>query len=99
MDSKSIKLINITQSDRKDKRFAAKFDIDGKTKTVHFGADSLNTYIDHKDKNRRKNYKNRHQHDKIDDPTTAGALSYHVLWGEHTNLKDNLRDYRKRFGV
>jgi hypothetical protein len=64
-----------------------------------FGARGYSDYTMHRDPARREAYRRRHARDPIDDPYTAGALSYWLLWGEHTGLDACLRDYRRRFGV
>jgi hypothetical protein len=33
------------------------------------------------------------------DPTRAGFLSRHLLWGESTSLLQNIRSYRARFNL
>ena len=95
-----VKLV-VSKSDKKDKRFKAVFTYDdGKTKTTHFGLKNpkKGTYIDHQDKEIRKNYRARHKKDlDTKDYTKAGYLSYYILWGDKTNLKDAIKDYKKRF--
>jgi len=58
-------------------------------RVVSFGARGYQQYHDkigfykkddHLDKTRRANYRSRHQHDYIDDPTKAGSWSWHFLW-------------------
>ena len=97
-----VKLV-VSSSDNKDKRFKAVFTYDGgKTRTTHFGLKNpkKGTYLDHKDKTIRKNYRARHKKDlKTGDYTRAGYLSYYILWGDKTNLKDAVRDYKKRFNL
>tara|TARA_R100000329_G_scaffold151419_1_gene147454 strand:- start:843 stop:1145 length:303 start_codon:yes stop_codon:yes gene_type:complete len=83
------------------KRFTAIFSENGKkVKTTHFGLKNpkKGTYIDHKDKEIRKNYRARHKKDlKTGDYTRAGHLSYYILWGDKTDLQDAIKDYKKRF--
>jgi hypothetical protein len=61
----------------------------GNPKLIHFGAlgyqhykDKIGLYsdLDHLDKGRRKNYRSRHQHDRINDKNTPGYWSWHYLW-------------------
>jgi hypothetical protein len=93
----------VSPSDIKGKRFKAVFTYDnGKTKTTHFGLKNpkKGTYIDHKDKEIRKNYRARHKKDlKTDDYTRAGYLSYYILWGDETNLKDAVKSYKNKFNL
>lgn len=57
----------------------------------------------------RTNYLSRHKKDldtplkesKIHDDElyliAPGMLSYYILWGEHRDIKKNIREYKKRF--
>tara|TARA_R110000737_G_scaffold293277_1_gene299902 strand:- start:308 stop:607 length:300 start_codon:yes stop_codon:yes gene_type:complete len=97
-----VKLV-VGKSDRKEKRFKAVFTYqDGKTRTTHFGLKNSKggTYIDHQDKDIRRRYRARHRQDlKTKDYTRAGFLSYYILWGNETNLKDAVESYKKRFNL
>ena len=67
---------------------------------THFGQDGSKTYLDHKDKNKRDAYRKRHAKDlvmDVDYPYRPGYLSYHILWGEETNLRDAVKAYNKRY--
>ena len=88
-------IIDIIPSARKDKRFTAIFKDGSKTS---FGQKGGSTYIDHKDKEKKKNYRARHERDlETKDPKRAGYLSYYILWGDETNLKDAMKAYNKHF--
>ena len=51
-----------------------------------------NDYTLHKDKERRRRYRKRHEKFlKTNDPTRAGFLS-RLLWGDSTSLKKNISD-------
>ena len=93
-----VKLV-VSKSDKSDKKFKAVFTYDdGKTKTTHFGAKGMEDYTTHKDKERRGRYRKRHKKDlKTNDYTRAGYLSYYILWGEKTNVRDAVKDYKRRF--
>ena len=87
------------------KRFAAIFrkhkggDI---IKITHFGQRNpkKGTYIDHKDKKIRAAYRARHKKDlDTKDFKRAGFLSYYLLWGDSTSLKQNIEDYKKKFNL
>lgn len=93
-----VKLV-VSKSNRKDKKLKAVFTDDkGKTTTTHFGAKGMSDYTIHKDKERRKRYRDRHKKDlNTKDYTRAGYLSYYILWGDKTNLTDAVKDYKKRF--
>ena len=85
------------------KRFTAIFRIHkgGKViKITHFGQQGGKTYIDEKDKKKRKNYRARHKRDlDTKDFKRAGYLAYYLLWGENTSLKENIEDYKKKFNL
>lgn len=68
----------------------------GRGRTVSFGARGYRDYTQHGDPVRRKNYLNRHQGDRIDDPYAAGFWSWHVLWGNSTDLDTNLASAIRR---
>ena len=89
--------MKVEKSNRKYKRFVAIFD-DGEK--VHFGFKGGSTYIDHKDKEKRKNYRKRHEVNEkkfYTDPTRPSTLSRFILWGEDTNLSDAIKSYKNKF--
>lgn len=91
--------LNVSKSDKKDKKLKAVFTSpDGKTTTTHFGAKGMSDYTINKDKERRRLYRARHKKDlRTKDFTRAGYLSYYILWGDHTNLQKNIKDYKSKF--
>ena len=91
--------LTITKSPRKDKKFVAKFYEGSKLKkTTHFGAKGMSDYTIHNDKERRKRYRDRHKKDlNTKDPTRAGYLSYYILWGDSSNIKTAIKNYKKKF--
>ena len=92
--------MKIIKSTVKGKKWTAIFN-DGKK--VQFGAEGYEDYTLHKDKKRRANYRSRHSKDLTTESNKigrgAGALSYYILWGNSTDIKKNIRDYKKRFNV
>jgi pyruvate formate-lyase activating enzyme-like uncharacterized protein len=94
-----MKLLAITKSSRKDKKFMAMFDKNNKTIRVHFGATGYQDYTQHHDKKRRDSYRARHSNDKLKDPTSPGALSYYILWGDSKSIRTNIASFRERFNV
>ena len=97
-----MKLVTLTQSNLKGKKYKAVFETDTKrTKTIHFGASGYTDYTQEPhDKVKRTAYLLRHE--KNEDwtvPDTAGSLSAHLLWGPHTSLQQNLTAFRKKFNV
>ena len=71
-------------------------------KITHFGQRNpkKGTYLDHKDKTFRKNYRLRHKKDlETKDYKRAGLLSYYILWGDKTNLTDAVKAYKQKFNL
>ncbi len=69
-------------------------------KITNFGQRGATTYIDGADKKTRAAFRARHKRDlDTKDFKRAGYLSYHLLWGEHTSLKKNIEDYRRKFNL
>ena len=60
-----INLVSIKPSTVKGKKMTAVFNIDGKKKTVNFGASNYSDYTIHHDEERKKRYIARHQKMKI----------------------------------
>lgn len=63
---------------------------------IDFGLKSSSTYLDHKDKTKRNNYRARHLGKnkeyyliKNNIPSPA-LLSYYLLWGPYTSLHQNI---------
>mgnify|MGYP003668262022 CR=1 FL=1 len=75
---------------------------DGSKITRHFGAAGMRdrTKISNPEERKKatKNYKSRHQGDNLNDPYSAGSLSYYVLWGGDT-IAAGKRAYKNRFGI
>jgi hypothetical protein len=95
------KLISVTKSEKKGKKYDAKFENkkNKRTKTVSFGADGMDDYTKTKDKEQRKRYRTRHKKDlETKNPTRSGFLAWYILWNKPT-LKASIADYKKRFGL
>ena len=91
-------LMTVLPSNSKTKKYTATFMINGKEKKTSFGAKGYTDYLLSKDKEQRDRYRKRHEKDlKTGDPTRAGYLSYYLLWGDSTSLKENIKSYKKRF--
>jgi len=91
--------MKVEPSTRKNKKYVAIFDNGEK---VHFGFKGSSTYLDHKDKTIRKNYRARHDVNEkkfYDNPMKPATLSRFILWGEATNLRDAIKDYERKFKV
>jgi hypothetical protein len=110
--SDKYELCSIETSDKKDKKYDAKFREKGcpcsRSKTpecgkketiVSFGAKGMSDYTKHKDEERKKLYLARHKaNENWDDPTTAGSLSRYLLW-DTTNLDTSIKNFKKRFNL
>tara|TARA_R110001599_G_scaffold47031_3_gene137007 strand:+ start:1100 stop:1411 length:312 start_codon:yes stop_codon:yes gene_type:complete len=103
-----MKLEKVIKSDRKEKKLMAIFCMcegascckDNKKKKVHFGQATAGDYTITKDKEQRERYRTRHKKDlETKDPTRAGYLSRFLLWGDSTSLKQNIKDYKKKFNL
>jgi len=94
-----MKLLKVVKLVNDVKKYQAIFLLDnGKEKKVKFGASGYTDYLISKDKERRERYRKRHQKDlKTNNPLRAGYLSYFLLWGNSTSLKQNIKDYKKKF--
>jgi hypothetical protein len=94
------KLFKIIDSPIKGKKLRAIFyNEDGKTKHTDFGAEGMEDYTIHHDKERRKRYWDRHKKDlETDDPTRAGFLSWYILWNKKS-IKASVADYKNRFNI
>lgn len=83
-------------STRKDKRLMVQF---SNGMIVHFGSKTGQTYIDHKDKLKRKNWIARHGVlEKWTDPYQASTLSRFLLW-ETPDFEKNHQLFMRRFNV
>ena len=67
-----------------------------KVKTTQFGDKRYDNYTIHKDDKRKELYRKRHHKDKIDEPMTAGSLSWYLLWNK-TTLEASIKDYEQIF--
>jgi len=91
----------IQKSKIKNKKYTAIFyDGDKKIKTSQFGDNRYEDYTQHKDKQRRDKYRNRHKKDlNTGDYMRPGFLSYYILWGDSSSLKTNISNYKKKFNL
>ena len=90
----------IEKGTAKNKKWKAIFyDEKGKKiKTTQFGDNRYEDYTQHKDKSRRDKYRSRHKKDlEKGNYMSAGYLSYFVLWGASSSIKENIKKYKTRF--
>jgi hypothetical protein len=95
-----MKIIKLIKSPRKNKRFRVFLD---NGEHYDFGLDTGSTYIDHRDKEKRENYRARHMGNLsekylIENLIPSPALfSYWLLWGDSVLLEQNLKNLNKMF--
>jgi len=96
-----MKLLKVIPSDKPNKKYMAIFKKDnGREKTTHFGSKGMDDYTLTKNKEQRERYRKRHKKDlTTNDPTRAGYLSYYLLWGDSTSLRENIKKYKIRFSL
>lgn len=88
-------LLGVERSPNLKKKWRAFF---SNGKHTDFGANGMEDYTQHHDKERRERYIQRHLKDlKTGDPTKAGYLSMFLLWGPYTSLEKNIKFYKKKF--
>lgn len=91
-------MLTLSKSTRKGKKWQVKFE-DGKT--VHFGAEGMFDYTQHRDPQRKDNYIRRHAasgKEQWDNPRTAGFWSRWLLWEEPT-LQEAINKIEKKFAL
>ena len=94
-----MKIIKFEDSPLKSKRFRIYLD---NNKHYDFGLkDKHETYIDHKDKVRRDNYRRRHYNSFSEQPyiqnliPSPALFSYYLLWGDSSNINQNIKTLNK----
>ena len=89
----------VQKSTRKNKKYMALFK-EGSIikKTTHFGSKGMSDFTLSRNEEQRARYRTRHKKDlRTRDPMRAGYLSYYLLWGQSTSLRQNIKTYKKRF--
>ena len=87
-----MKIINIESSNLKTKRFKVELD---NGKKYNFGLKDGSTYLDHKDKIKRENYRRRHLMNPLEKHLienlipSPSLLSYMLLWNT-PSLNENI---------
>lgn len=91
----------ISKSNKSGKKYQALFKFEDKRdKTVHFGQAGAPDYTLTGDLDRRKAYRSRHKKDLLtNDFKRAGYLSYYILWGDSKSIRENIKNYKKRFNL
>jgi hypothetical protein len=98
----TIKFLGLARSSNPDKKYMARFEVDGRERVTHFGAAGMKDYTLHSPLNRearKRAYDTRHRAtENWDDPTSAGALAKFILWNKPT-ISASLADYKRRFNL
>jgi len=102
------KLISVKKSQKEKYKLVATFEMEnGRIKHVHFGSKPTKDYIIYSksDKNLAEIKKNayiaRHSKNNEDwnNPITKGALSYHILWGPTSSIRENVKKFKEKFNL
>jgi len=96
-----MKLLSVSPAGDGMHKYKAVFEKEGRNKTTKFGASGMDDYTKTHDEEQRARYIARHNRGRENwsDPTSAGALSRYLLWGESTSMVKNLQAYRRRFNL
>jgi hypothetical protein len=96
-----LELLSVKPAHDGKHKLAATFLKDGRSKTTKFGQATASDYTKNKDPERRARYLERHGRGREDwsDPTSAGALSRHLLWGSSTSLASNISAFTRKFHI
>jgi hypothetical protein len=102
-----MKLLDVKKSNRKNKKWVAEFCLcsgcsrckPDERKFVHFGHSEYSDYTIHGNKDRRERYRARAAAGKDAPADTARALAYHLLWGDSTSLKENIKSFKQKYNV
>ena len=83
------KLYTLYRSSNPDKKYDVYVENHktGRIKRVSFGSSQHEDYTMHKDKHRRELYRIRHNRDRYDSHLYPGFWSWHVLWGNSSDLR------------
>jgi hypothetical protein len=95
-----MKLKTIRKSHRKEKKWDAVFEKNGKEKIVPFGQRGFSDFTKHKNKTRKQRYLKRHSGmgEHWEKPDTPGALSKWILWNK-PSFDASVASFKKHFGL
>lgn len=96
-----MKLLSVEKSPNPAKKLRATFQTDsGRLKHTDFGAAGMDDFTLTKNLEQRDRYRARHQKDlRTGDPTRAGYLSYWILWGPYTSVRENVTYYKRKYNL
>ena len=92
-----MRFISLEKSNKPNKKLVIKFS--EPDLTIHFGSKNSSTFLDHHDKHKRSNYLKRHKVNEDWNQINAGSLSAYLLWGDSTDIYDNLLNYLDKFNI
>ena len=106
-----MKLLEINPSTRKNKKFMAIFDVNGKKVTTHFGAEGYRDFTLMNNKNSKfyekssvernkvkQSYLKRHAKEDWMKPLSASSLSRWILWNS-ASLPVSIKNYKRKFNL
>jgi hypothetical protein len=91
--------VEIRKSTIPKKKYMAIIKSSDRKKTIYFGASGMSDYTIHHDIDRRERYRNRHKNDNINDIYSPGFWSWHLLWGDSTDIRKCIRDIEKKYNL
>jgi hypothetical protein len=95
-----MRLKTIRKSHRREKKWDAVFDKNGKEKVVSFGQKGYSDFTKHKNVTRRQRYLKRHSGmgESWNKPDTPGALAKWILWNK-PSFRASVSDFKQRFNL
>ena len=85
--------LKIVKSHLKNKKYDAILD----DRVIPFGASGYEDYTQHHSKIRRNAYISRHSKNEDWTSINAGSLSRYILWGDSTDINENIKNYKIHF--
>ena len=92
-----MRFISLKKSNKPNKKLVITFS--EPDLTIHFGSKNSSTFLDHHDKIKRSNYLKRHKVNEDWNQVNAGSLSAYILWGDSSDLYQNLINYLDKFKI
>ncbi len=92
-----MRFISLKKSNKPNKKLVITFS--EPDLTIHFGSKNSSTFLDHHDKIKRSNYLKRHKVNEDWNQVNAGSLSACILWGDSSDLYQNLINYLDKFKI
>jgi hypothetical protein len=96
-----MKLLRVEKLSGDTHKYKAVFQGDnGRERSTKFGLSGMDDFTLTKNVEQRDRYRARHAKDlNTNDPTRAGYLSYHLLWGDSSSIQKNISSYRAKFNL